>query len=317
MKLTKILGVSVSIALIGASTWFVFNTQNVIDWWRLRDYEPTPEIAQLATDSSMSDEGRRLFYIHDPELLAKDDFQGKCSTSEITIVLGCYISDLKIYVFDVEDERLEGVEEVTAAHEMLHAVYDRLSDEERREIDQVTVSFYETVENERLRRTIESYRERDPSVVANELHSILATEVRDLPDFLEEHYQEYFVDRGTVVTLAEAYESEFVALENQIQDFDDQLAQLNGQIDSLQSSIASQNANLTQQQAQLEALRDNPEAYNAQVPVFNALVRSYNADLAQLRSLIDQYNAIVETRNSIATEEQELVEAIDTRAVEL
>jgi hypothetical protein len=34
-------------------------------------------------------------------------------------------------------------------------------------------------------------------------------------------------------------------------------------------------------------------------------------------ALVDQYNAIVEERNKIAVEERQLVEAIDTRGVEL
>ena len=68
---------------------------------------------------------------------------------------------------------------------------------------------------------------------------------------------------------------------------------------------------------QLDALRSNPEAYNAAVPTYNAQVRSYNAQLESLRVTIAEFNRIVGERNEIATQERELVEAIDTRPIEL
>src|SRR5690606_25698564 len=119
----------------------------------------------------------RLFYVHNPELLNKVDFQGKCLHTEETIVLGCYITNSKIYVFDVSDERLHGVEEVTAAHEMLHAAYDRLNAKEKTRIDGMLSEVFNQSTDERLKATVESYRKRDPSVVPNELHSIIGTEI--------------------------------------------------------------------------------------------------------------------------------------------
>ncbi len=64
----------------------------------------------------------------------------------------------------------------------------------------------------------------------------------------------------------------------------------------------------------MESLKSsNTSAYNSRVAHFNSLVRAYNSGLAQLRLEIASYNQKVAERNAIALEEQQLVEALDTR----
>lgn len=302
---------------MAAGGWLLLNSQDVIDWWKLRRYVPSAEIARLSVDASFSDEGRRLFYVHDPALLTKPDFKGKCTVGEETIVLGCYISKDKIYVFDVDDVRLEGVEQVTAAHEMLHAVYDRLSASEKNKLDAKISEFYETLQHPRLIKTVENYRKRDPSIVPNELHSILATEVRDLPDELEQHYAKYFLDRQTVVSLSEAYETEFSLREEQVNGYDVQLKELSESIEAQENQLELLGYALEEEQAILQSLRGKPEEFNAAVPAFNEKVNEYNRFLEDLKKDIADYNSIVAARNLIASEEQDLVDAIDTRNIEL
>lgn len=305
------------IGLTAGSFYGVKNSQNLIDWWRLRNYEPSVVVKNLATDAGFSDLGRKLFYVHDPQLLRKDVFVQKCTVGNETIVLGCYISHQSINLFDIEDERLAGGEEVTAAHEMLHAAYDRLSPQEQDELDSLLVETFNSLQDKRIEEVIRTYERRDKSVVANELHSILGTDVRDLPGPLEDHYKLYFSDRSKVVTLAEKYNDEFARREDEIARYDEQLASVQGEIVRLESDIRLQGEVLTRQKAELEVLRSNPEAFNASVGSYNALVRAYNTDLEVLKSKVDSYNKLVEDRNAIAIEERELVNAIDTRAEQL
>lgn len=306
-----------TLILFALGGWLIINSQIVIDWWKLRGYTPTSQIAKLSETASFSSEGQKLFYVHDPALLAKADFKGKCTVAEKTIVLGCYLSKEKIYVLDVDDARLEGVEQVTAAHEMLHAVYDRLSDKEKSALNTKLVTFYETLEDERLAKTIENYRNRDPSVVPNELHSILGTEVANLPSELEQHYSKYFLDRQVVVKLSEAYEAEFARREEQVEVYDAQLSDLSASIDAQESQITFLGEALAREQKNLQSFKNNPQAYNASVSGFNNQVESYNEQLGDLKRDIETYNSIVKKRNVIASEEQDLVNAIDTRTIEL
>ncbi len=115
--------------------WWVLNNQYVIrDWFALRGYDAPAYVVQYADDTAMSDYGRRIFYVTKPELNDQEQFNENCATPEKSLVLGCYTGG-RIYVYSVDDERLDGVEEVTAAHEMLHAAYARLSSGEKRDLE--------------------------------------------------------------------------------------------------------------------------------------------------------------------------------------
>lgn len=295
----------------------VNNAQIIIDWWRLRDYAPTAKIEAVADRTSMSEHAKKLFYVHDPELLGKETFQTNCTVGESTIVLGCYISNQRIYLFEVVEPRLDGVIEVTAAHEMLHAGYDRLDLNEKERVDKLLLEAYDRIDNVRLSEIIENYRQRDPSVVNNELHSILGTEYRDLPKELEDYYSKYFVDRLSVVTLAETYADEFEKRETQIAEYDSKLNELNGEITRIQAELTLQNNALQNSKSKIESFKEDPQSYNSAVTVYNKDVGIYNSGVTKVKSLVEEYNATVVERNKIAVEERELVEAIDTRESEL
>ena len=304
------------ILLICAPIVAIWQRQSIYDWWALRSYTPSTEVVALADTTTMTDKARRIFYIAKPVVKTdKSGFRQECDSAEKTIVLGCFKSSQGIYVYNVDDDRLAGIEEVTAAHEMLHAAYDRLSNDERQKIDSLTELEYNKITNERIRKNVESYRSRDTSVVPNELHSILGTEVSELSPELETYYAKYFINRAKVVALSEQYEAEFSKRENQVSVYDDQLKSLKASIDSLNETLEKQDQQISSQRKTMDQLRaaDNTSQYNAMVAPYNALVKSYNANIATLKQKIDQYNAIVNQRNAIVTEEQQLLQAIDTR----
>jgi uncharacterized protein YukE len=306
-----------SLIVILGSIYGIFHRQEILDYLALRNYVPSERVVQLADQTTMQDSTRRVFYINHPKLDTKTDFRSHCPTSEQSIVLGCYIQRNGIYLLDVNDERLSGVVQVTAAHESLHAEYDRLSSNEQSRVDQMTASAFANLKNDRIKKTVEQYRSKDPSVVPNELHSILATEVRSLPPELEAYYSQYFKDRGQIVNYSEKYEQTFVDLNTQVDKYDNQLKELKATIESNQVEIEGLGKDIEMQKSRLDALINSgkTEQYNAAVPEFNAQVNGYNNLIARTRSLISQYNAIVEKRNAIATTEQELVEAINSNTL--
>lgn len=308
---------SVVVLTVFAAVLFIWR-DSFIDWYRLRGYIPPEEISQLASDIGLNEDSRRLFYVNHPAVTDAGTFNEHCRDNEYTIVLGCYLSGQRgIYLLNITDERLSGVKQVTAAHELLHGAYERLSGSERRRIDGLLNEAFDRLNNARVRETIELYRKQDPSVVSNELHSILGTEVRDLPAELEEHYSKYFLDRSKIVGFSEQYEQAFTERRNSIREYDIQLEKLRGQIDSLSASLKTADKELRDQRNQMNQLRSSgkTEAYNAQVSSYNAKVNRYNRDIGTLSNLIVQYNDIVASRNSIAAEEAELVKAIDSREV--
>ena len=306
----------ISIAVILLAGFLVWqNRFEIYDWAKLRNYQPSAQISGIATASGMNNTGRKLFYVNDPRISDRQEFQTECSNDkEQTIVLGCY-TGTNIYLFDVTDERLSGVEEVTAAHEMLHAAYDRLSPNEKKKIDDLTQQAFERVNNPRISSLIESYRKADPSVVPNELHSILGTEVANLGPELEEYYAKYFSDRGKVLSASQAYEKVFADLRNQVENYDADLALRKSQINRLEADLNQQSAQLASTKKQMEQYLKSGQTglYNALVPKYNGQVESYNSQVAQYKLLLEEYNQLVVARNNVAVEQQGLAESLDSR----
>lgn len=298
--------------LIVASLAAIFQRQQILDYFSLRNYAPAQRIITLADDTAMQEKTRRIFYVNHPALNSKSEFRTNCPSTEQSIVLGCYVQRQGIYLLDVTDPRLSGVIEVTAAHEVLHAHYDRLSRKEREHIDNLTTSFFAGMDDKRVKDTVEQYRLKDASIVPNELHSILATEVRNLTPELEAYYGRYFKDRSRLVSYSEKYEQVFVELTQQVERYDEQLKALKSSIESNQTEIESSNKEIESQKARLDSLINSgrTEEYNAAVPAFNNQVNSYNGLVGRTRGIINEYNELVAKRNQIATTEQELTEAI-------
>lgn len=313
-KFSRLTAGLVSVAILLGSAYGITHRQDIFDYLALRNYAPSERIVALANDTTMKEGVRRVFYINHPALSNKVEFRSNCPSTEKSIVLGCYVQHKGIYLLDVEDERLQGVVQVTAAHEVLHAEYDRLSDNERARIDQMTADFFSRLDDDRIKKTIEQYREKDASVVPNELHSILATEVKNLSPELESYYSQYFNNRTRIVEYSENYEQTFVGLDKQVEGYDKELASLKSTIESNNLEIEGLNNEIELQKSRLDALLSSgrTEEYNASVSEFNTRVNSHNALVETTKRLVAEHNAIVEKRNAIATTEQELVEAINS-----
>lgn len=314
------LGYGFLLALIAFPFVVYFKAQALTDWWQLRGYSPSAAISQLASQDTMTGYAQHVFYVNHPDL-EKDSsqFRKDCNENEQTIVLGCYHSDQRgIFLYDVQDARLAGVEQVTSAHEMLHAAYDRLSRGDKTTIDAELMNYYNNgLKDQRIRDTIDAYKKTEPNDLVNEMHSIFGTEVSSLPTALESYYQKYFTDRQAVVSFAQVYEGEFTSRQDQIKADDLQLEQMKSQISAQEDSLNSQLSKINNDRQRLDSLRSSGQisAYNAGVASFNAEVRSYNNGVQSLRDQIEAYNKLVEERNSIAQELTSLDKALDTRLV--
>ena len=298
----------------------VANRQNLLDWVQLRDYTAPAAIAALADQDSMTPYGRKIFYVNHPAIDSKDSFFNLCpSGGEKTIVLGCYHSDQRgIFLLSVNDPRLDGVTQVTAAHEMLHGAYDRLSGADRQEVDAMLLDYYRHgLKDPRILSTIDAYKQSEPDDVVNEMHSVFGSEVSSLPAPLEQYYKRYFTNRAQVAGFANQYEAEFTSRQTIVQRDDKQLDSLKAQISSAEADLKAMQAQLTSQQSQLIHLRasGNVAAYNAGVPIYNNMIDTYNAEVDSVKALIDQFNQLVNERNAVAFEEDQLINALSQQSV--
>lgn len=310
--LSYIAGIIVIFGVVGL-VWF--NRYNIYDWAKLQNYQPSPQIAALATQTGMNNYGRTLFYVNDPKISDKTTFTKECKQAEQTIVLGCY-NGRNIYIYKVDDPQLNGVEQVTAAHEMLHVAYDRLSSSEKKQVDGMLQVAYKRLNDPQLKETFDNYHKSEPGQEWNEMFSVMGTEYTNLGSELDAYYSQYFSDRAKVVAYAEKYQKVFDDLKNQVEQYDAQLALLKTDIDQKQPEITTQLSQLESQKSQMNVLlaAGKNNAYNAQVGSYNSAVYSYNASANELQGLIDQYNSIVEQRNKIAVQQQALAKSIDSRS---
>lgn len=296
----------------------VVRAQAIADYIRLYHYQPPAAVAKLADDTTMSAEGRHLFYVNHPLISDRQAFNIECrNDDEKTIVLGCYKAhDQGIFLFNVNDARLNGVEQVTAAHEMLHAAYARLGSEQRQTVDAELQQFYKNdVHDARLRATIAAYQRTEPNDVVNEMHSVFGTEIKDLPPGLESYYAQYFTNRKKIADYAAAYENEFTSRQQRVQQYDTQLTALKQQIDANTAELKQDEATINAKRSELESEKasDDYADYNAAVPDFNNLVQQYNTLLGQTQASVASYNQLVQQRNAIAAEFTSLTKSIDSQ----
>lgn len=295
-------------AVVGA----VLDKQNIVDWWRLRGYQPPVAITTLASQDTMTPYALKVFEVNHPQIENKTTFNVECPNDggEQTIVLGCYHSNQDgIFLLSVDDPLLNGVQQVTAAHEMLHAAYDRLSTSERNYVDGMLLNYFNhDLHDPRILATMAAYKKTEPNAVVNEMHSVFGTEIANLPAPLEQYYTRYFTDRQQITNYAAMYETEFTTRQNTVTTDDSQLTTMKNQINSLETKLGSDLSAVSATQDQLNDLKsgNNIPAYNAAIPGYNQQVNSYNAEVDQLKTLIANYNTLVATRNSVALEEDQL-----------
>lgn len=303
--------------IVAAGGVIFLQRNNILDYLALRGYEPPAQIKALASNTTMTPYGERLFFVNRPVLSAKDVFNQQCTdTTDHVATLGCYTGDRRgIYLYDVTDARLNGVEEVTAAHEMLHQAYDRLSVREKERINSLLQAHYEQLADPGILEQMDTYKKTEPDQLLNEMHSIFGTQIRELPTELAAYYEQYFTNRLTIVGYYEQYRAEFDQRRKQIQIYDAELDNIKSQIESHKTNLKSREAQLSIERAKLDAhmAQNDIAAYNAGVPGFNSLVNAYRAEVNKTNQIINEFNRILDARNAIAIQEQELQQALDSQ----
>ncbi len=312
------LNIIVSLGLLILAFIVVLNKQFISDQLVVWTYSPEANITSLAQKVGFSEKAKFLFYASQPKLDKTSNFNAVCGSVEnVTSILGCYWGG-KIYVYDVTDAKLDGVREVTAAHETLHAAYARLSSGERKHVDELLVEEYEKIkDNKSFSTRMDFYSKTEPDQINNELHSLIGTEAKNIDDELEKYYSKYFVDRQIVIGLNEKYISVFEQLKNradalkiQISAASDKISKdsenYNNKASTLNTDIASFNeragAGSFATQAQFEYERSE---LMARISELTSSRLSINDEVAQYETMISEIN-------SIATESKKLFNSIDS-----
>ncbi|HJQ08463.1 MAG TPA: hypothetical protein VJ836_03195 [Candidatus Saccharimonadales bacterium] len=317
MKFVRRLWPYAAIALcIAAISVFWLRYDDILDWMWLHGYEPNATVQRLADATAMTPYAKRLFYVNKPSVEDKEAFNHHCNDPSAEVaVLGCYTGDRRgIYIYNVADSRLNGIHEVTAAHEMLHQAYDRLHGNERKRINDLLQTYYDQQAPKALKDEIEPYKKTEPNELHNEMHSIFGTDAQTLPDELEAYYAKYFTNRQRIVQLRKQYQAEFDNRRAQIVALNKQLADLKVEIENKKQWLESREKTMQDLREQMDRNLNgnNIAAYNAAVPGYNTMVVSYRSEISKTNALINQYNNLLKQLNDISVEERELQRALDS-----
>lgn len=294
-------GAVLLVLLIGAVLAFQ-HRQEISDHFAAQRFTASAEITDLAASLQLTDAGTRIFFASSPTLDASQQFNAQCSQvdhSEEGHVLGCFTSG-EIHLFKVTDERLNGIVEVTAAHELLHAAFSRLGTEERKDLSERLLATFEELSatDETLARRMDVYSGLSETAFANELHSVLGTEVRELPEWLEAHYAQWFRDRSVIVDYFDSYHHVFTELRERADQLQAQLeamrADIEGRSAAYDAEVATFNSEWAAFIARNDAFEfsDDPAEFYAIRDGFESRRTVLNAQLASLNADIESYEAL-------------------------
>jgi hypothetical protein len=300
--------------ILSAVGWAALNRQYIADQFSVWGYESSPGIDGYVDDSTMTGRGLFLFEASKPRIAPDSEFNQICGSNEGGDgVIGCYTPDNKhITLFEITDSRLGGLKDAVAAHEMLHAAWDRLGDGERAHLTDLLAA-----ENKRLsgdteyQDQLKAYGFMNDDIRYNELHSIIGTEISGISPELERYYSQYFEDRASLVALYQGANAV--------------LTEVGKQVDALAAEIDALNTKIDDDYARYKSgykkLGKDVEAFNARNNAYyytsqHAFDVDRNKLIARQKKLDKLFNSIQDEIDQYDTKVSELTD-LDKKAADL
>lgn len=320
-RLGRLISVVLLLGLLAASLWAVVNRQWVVDWLAAQQFQLSADLQTVSDKLSLTQSAELILKASQPSLQTKQQFNHNCPRREASsYVLGCY-NGQQIFVFNVQHPELKGINEVTLAHELLHAVYRRLSPAEKQQLGQELRANYQRLKTDELTSRMAMYERTQPGEFENELYSILPTEFSDLSPALERHYQRYFQQRQLIVEAHHGYRESFLTKQRQAETLKQQLQTQEAdfqtakviyqtQLEQLNQQIADFNQKNQQRRftsraefdqarrgllARQGQLRQRQTELNRQVASINQLIERYNQQIVVLDNLNNQLDSLADS----------------------
>lgn len=229
------------VAVIGVCAYILLTQVNftaITDNLAAAGYVPSETMSTLIRKIKLTREGRRIIMASKPELLDADRFNESCQTKRDTnyFTLGCY--DGTIYVYNIVNTDLTGIRESTLAHELLHAVWSRMTVAERRELQEDLRAVYDG--SEKLKKQIALYEDESKY---NELHSVVGTQLAptDLPDHLRVHYEKYFEEPSVLFAFYSGYSNLLESLRARVEELAVSIDKKKNQLAEMEEKYTAKN----------------------------------------------------------------------------
>lgn len=307
----------IAIVVVVIVSGWVMRQPIVWDFWMGLGYEPSLQAEAIRDELDLTDKGKRIFAATRPEVEASEDFNEHCDSHDTDVsLLGCY-TEGKIYVYEITTEQLVAANKVTMAHELLHAVWERMGTWERSEVEKMLDEVY-AANREWFDAELDPY-DRDEWL--EEIYTRTGTKLEELPEELEAHYAKIFRSRKKIVEFYREYEAPFVKLREEIEELEEKIekikqeierdkkvymervGELDGKIDrfntcadtagcfSSQAEFTRQRNTLVVEKEELEKMRDE---LNTKITENNQRIADYRDKQTVLGELGDAMNSNIE-----------------------
>ena len=271
-------------------------------------YEPDAEMSKIIERDKFTKAGDRILRATFPELESADEFNQHCysGAERESSVLGCYSGD-RIYVYDIDNAELDGIKETVLAHELLHAVWNRMSAKERRALYDDLDSTY-TIHSRELSEHMTQYSEDE---YYDELHSVIGTQLAsaNLTEALRTHYAKYFTSQSLIANFYDSYNAKFEALERKAESLKSQIDNNKAKIESLTTSY----------NAAYDSLITDIDNFNTRAVQPNGFANraQFDAERSQLMSRQQDLNNMYDNLSGLISETNKLVEEYNSNVIQI
>jgi hypothetical protein len=269
------------------------------------------QIRELVRKTTLTEFSKDLFLSNHPLITSDDRYiNAVCNVQKnfATAFLGCYLSgDRGIFILTLPDERLKGLTYSTVAHEILHAAYHRLNENEKSHLRAQLQKVYDGPAHAALEKKLKPYKGMNSDVLLSEMHSFVGSEITQIPDELENYYAKYFRSRKSIVSLYNVSREEFDLREKKIDEFDNILAKLDVKIKGQSQDRKKIEGKLKAFVRHSDHLRKTDRLlYETEVKSVRQTLREYKQNVRKSRVTVAEYNLLVRRRNRVALELRQL-----------
>lgn len=295
---------------------FIINKTPLRDKIKSLSFEASPKISKIEQSLGLTDKAKTIFRASYPSLDEKEDFNLHCSSYDpTTAILGCYSAET-IYIYNIESEELSGIIESTAAHELLHAVWDRLSGSEKIKLTEDLEKAYEEKCDE-LCETVEAYSDSDRN---SEIYARIGTQIKNLPQNLEDHYANYFINRSKIVEFYDSYSFTFDEIRTSMDELYSEIEALSKEVEELNSKYDQEIMSYEKSVQEFNACARTANCFDERTFKFNRnnLISKYNqiqSDYNNLDAKVNEYNAKISEYNANILHAKNLENIINSNSV--
>ena len=314
----KVVRTLVAIAILGSAAFFVLSNQRGIrDYFTAQNYKPDSEILKTENKIKPTTNAKTIFYASNPKVEDSEEFNKNCKNrEEDSAILGCYKSG-EIHLYDVKNSKLDGIKEVTAAHELLHAIWERMNLSERDKIGKLLDAEYERVKDADFEKLMQSYDRTEPGERINELHSLIGTEQLEISKELEEHYAKFFKNRREIAQIYQSYNKNFKDLKNRSEALTAELEKMKPEIEQSTKKYSEDSKELEGDIAEFNndaktGKYETQAEFNADRAKLLQRIRNLETSRLKINNLVNSYNSKINEFNEVSVQQNELYKSINS-----